>query len=66
MTVEHPYIYHVMRKFGFGITRIRNIRTMYRNAQWVVKINGTLTAPFRYDRGGRQGDSPSLTTVPLV
>jgi exonuclease III len=57
--VEHPYILHVLEKFGFGKTFIRNIGTVYRNAQGLVKINGTLTAPFKYGRGVRQGD-PSL------
>jgi hypothetical protein len=31
---------------------------MYRNAQGLVKIKGTLTAPFKYDRGVRQKDPP--------
>jgi hypothetical protein len=22
--VEHPYIYHILQKFGFGVTFIRN------------------------------------------
>jgi hypothetical protein len=69
--VEHPYIYHVLKKFGFGMTFIRNIRTVYRNAQGMVKINGTLTAPFKYTRGVRQGDPLSgplftLTIVPFL
>jgi hypothetical protein len=54
--VEHPYIFHVLEKFGFGETIIRNIRNVYRNAQGLVKINGALTALFQYGRGKRQGD----------
>jgi hypothetical protein len=36
---------------------------MYRNAQGIVKINGTLTAPFKYARVVRQGDPISGPTV---
>jgi hypothetical protein len=57
--VEHPYILHVVEKFGFGKTFIQNIRNVYRNAQGLVKINGTLTAPFKYGIGARQ-KTPSL------
>jgi hypothetical protein len=43
--VEHPYIFHALEKIGFGKNFIKNIRTMYRNAQGLVKINGVLTPP---------------------
>jgi exonuclease III len=69
--VEHPYIFHVLEKFGFGEKFIKNIRTMYRNGQGLVKINGVLTAPFPYARGVRQGDPLSgplftLTIEPFL
>jgi hypothetical protein len=54
--VEHPYIYHVSRKFCFNKTFIRNVRTVYRKSQGMVKICGMLTAPFNYAREVRQGD----------
>jgi hypothetical protein len=56
--VEHPYILHVLEQFDFGKTFIQNIRTVYRNAQGLVKIKDTLTVPFKYARGVRQGDPP--------
>jgi hypothetical protein len=58
-SVEHPYILHVLENIGFGKTFIQNIRTVYRNAQGLLKITGTLTATFKYGKGVRQGD-PSL------
>jgi hypothetical protein len=39
---------------------------MYRNAKGLIKINGTLTAPFRYDRGVRQADSPTGSLFTLI
>jgi exonuclease III len=69
--VEHPYIFYVLQKFGFGNTFIQYIRTVYQNAKGLVKTNGTLTAPFQYGRGVRQGDPLSgplftLTTEPFL
>jgi isopropylmalate/homocitrate/citramalate synthase len=52
--VEQSYIFHVLEKFGFGEKFIENIRTMYRNSQGLVKINGVLTAPFPYAREMQQ------------
>jgi hypothetical protein len=54
--VAHSYIFHVLDKFGFGEKFIQSIRTIYRNSQGFVKINGMITAPFPYARGIRQGD----------
>jgi hypothetical protein len=56
--VEHPH-------FWLEMTFIRSIRIVYRNAQRMVKVKGTLTAPFKYARGVRQGDPhirPTLHT----
>jgi hypothetical protein len=69
--VEHPYILYVLEKFGFGKNFIQNIQTVFRDAQGLVKFNGTLTAPFKYGRGVRQGDPLSgplftLTIEPLL
>jgi hypothetical protein len=50
-SVEHPYIYHVISKYGFGPNVIRHVKTVYRNAQGLVKVQHTLTAPFPYERG---------------
>jgi hypothetical protein len=52
--VQNPYIYYVLHKFGFGMTFIRNIRTVYCNAQ-LMKWNemkwgavGTNAAPLLF------------------
>jgi hypothetical protein len=69
--VEHPYVFHVLKKFGFGNNFIQAIRTVYHNAQGLVKTNGTLTAPIKFERGVRQGDPLSgplftLTIEPFL
>jgi exonuclease III len=69
--IEHAYIFHVLEKFGFGKTFISYVRAIYHNAQGMVKINGSLTAPFKYTRGVRQGDPLSgplftLTIEPFL
>jgi hypothetical protein len=43
--VEHPYILHVLDKFGFGKTFIQNMRTVYRNAQGLVNITARSRRP---------------------
>jgi hypothetical protein len=70
-SVEHPYIYHVLSKYGFGPNFIRHVKTVYRNAQGLVKVQDTLTASFLYERGVRQGDPLSgslfvLTIEPFL
>jgi exonuclease III len=69
--VEHPYIFYVLHKFGFGAAFISFVRAMYSHAQSVVNLNGTLTAPFHCARGVRQGDPLSgplfaLTIEPFL
>jgi exonuclease III len=69
--LEHSYIYHTLQKFGFGHKLIDKVRTLYRNSQGLVKINGILTTPFPFARGVRQGDPLSgpifiLTLEPFL
>uniref|UniRef100_A0A3B5PV23 Reverse transcriptase domain-containing protein n=1 Tax=Xiphophorus maculatus TaxID=8083 RepID=A0A3B5PV23_XIPMA len=53
--VEHDFLWKVMRRFGFGEGFIAKIQVMYSDIESVLKINGSLCAPFRVCRGVRQG-----------
>ena len=53
--VEHNFLWKVMEKFGFSAGFIAKIKVMYSDVESVLKINGSLCAPFRVCRGVRQG-----------
>ncbi len=53
--VEHLYLWHTLQAFGFNSRFIDMIKTMYCEIESVIKINGSLCAPFNVQRGVRQG-----------
>uniref|UniRef100_A0AAQ4QQC8 Reverse transcriptase domain-containing protein n=1 Tax=Gasterosteus aculeatus aculeatus TaxID=481459 RepID=A0AAQ4QQC8_GASAC len=53
--VEHSFLWKVMGKFGFSAGFIAKIKVLYSEVESVLKINGSLCAPFRVFRGVRQG-----------
>lgn len=53
--VEHQYLWRTMQAFGFGPVFIAMTQVLYRDIHSVLKINGGLSAPFRVQRGVRQG-----------
>uniref|UniRef100_A0AAQ4RMD0 Reverse transcriptase domain-containing protein n=1 Tax=Gasterosteus aculeatus aculeatus TaxID=481459 RepID=A0AAQ4RMD0_GASAC len=53
--VEHNFLWKVMQSFGFSAGFIAKIKVLYRDIESVLKINGSLCAPFRVYRGVRQG-----------
>lgn len=57
--VPHDQLINKLRKVGIGNKMINFIKRMYENTFMSVRINNTLTEPFRYDRGVRQGCPPS-------
>jgi ribonuclease HI len=57
--ILHPYLWEVLRKFGFPEEFIRIIQTLYDNAETTVMINGEMSLPFVIYRGVRQGDALS-------
>ena len=53
--VEHGYLTSTMRAMGFGDKFISYINLLYRGAESLVKVCGSLTTPFPFDKGIRQG-----------
>uniref|UniRef100_A0A3Q3AE51 Reverse transcriptase domain-containing protein n=1 Tax=Kryptolebias marmoratus TaxID=37003 RepID=A0A3Q3AE51_KRYMA len=53
--VEHDFLWKTMKGFGFGEGLIAKIQVLYSDIESVLKINGSLCAPFRVCRGVRQG-----------
>ncbi|KAL7872661.1 hypothetical protein AOLI_G00117320 [Acnodon oligacanthus] len=53
--VEHQYLWCTLEAFGFSPYFITMVRVSYQDVESVLKINGGLSAPFRAERGIRQG-----------
>ncbi len=53
--VDHGFLFKCLEDFGFGPSIIAYIRLLYTDTYSMLKINGTLTRPFRVSRGIRQG-----------
>ena len=53
--VDHSYLYNTLEKIGFGPYFIGLIKTAYSGLQSLIKLNGSLTAPFAVSRSLRQG-----------
>ena len=53
--VSHEYLFHIMKTMGFGDSFISNVKLLYCQAESLVKVCGSLTAPFSFQKGIRQG-----------
>ena len=58
-SVEHSFIFAVLKKFGFGDDFIQLIKTFLFDANSCEMNNNFSTGYFKIDRGTRQGDSLS-------
>ena len=56
-SVEHKFIFAVLKSFGFGSQPIQWVRTFLKNAESCVLNNVHSTRYFRFGRGTRHGDS---------
>ena len=54
-SVEHNFIFAVLKSFGFGSQFIQWVRTFLKNAESCVLNNGHSTGYFMLERGTRQG-----------
>ena len=57
--VEHIYLWKVLEAFGFNPGFLAMIKVLYSEIESLLKVNGGLCAPFKVDRGIRQGCSLS-------
>ncbi|KAI3364781.1 hypothetical protein L3Q82_000909 [Scortum barcoo] len=53
--VEHNFLWKVMERFGFSAGFTAKIKVLCSDIESVLKLNGSLCAPFRVRRGVRQG-----------
>ena len=53
--VEHIYLWKVLEAFGFNPGFLAMIKVLYSDIERLLKVNGGLCAPFKVDRGIRQG-----------
>ena len=65
-SIEHNFIFSVLKKFGFGPDFVQWIKTMFCNARSCVMNNGNSTGYFSLERGTRQGDPLSPYLFMLV
>ena len=53
--VDHGYLFNTMRAMGFGARFISYLQILYGGAESLVKVCGSLTVPFSFEKGIRQG-----------
>ena len=53
--VDHGYLFNTMRAMGFGNTFLSYLKLFYNGAISLIKVSGSLTAPFPFEKGIRQG-----------
>ena len=52
--VDHDYLFDTLRAMGFGNRFLDYIKLLYCGSESLVKICGSLTAPFSFEKGIRQ------------
>lgn len=65
-TVNHSFLDNVLKKFNFGESFIKWVRTIYNDAESCVSNNGWTSKPFQIQRGIRQGCPLSALLFLLV
>ncbi|KAK3526232.1 hypothetical protein QTP70_018273, partial [Hemibagrus guttatus] len=61
--VEHQYLWKTLEAFGLSPSLIAMMKVLCQDVESVLKINGGLSAPFKAQRGIRQGCSLSAWTL---
>ena len=65
-SVEHAFIFKVLRKFNFGDNFIKWISILYNNPIFKIKNNGWLSKDYFMRRGVRQGCAVSALIFIIV
>jgi exonuclease III len=58
-SLSHTYLYEIMKKYGFSEQFINTIKTLYRQNELSVIVNGFKSNHFKVERGVKQGDALS-------
>ena len=58
-TVDREFLFEILEKMNFGPNFIKWIKTLYRDSEACVLLNGYLSCLFRTTRGIKQGDPTS-------
>ena len=53
--VDHGYLFDTLRAIGFGDSFISYLQMLYSGAEILVKVCGSMTSPFPFDKKIRQG-----------
>ena len=53
--VDHKYLFNTLKAMGFGQRFVSYVQVMYLNTQSLIKVGGSLTPPFSFEKGIRQG-----------
>ena len=61
--IDRGFLFKILKKLNLGKNFVRAIKQAMKNAQSLIINNGYLSAPFKIERGVRQGD-PSISKVP--
>ena len=58
--IDRGFLFKILKKLNLGKNFVRAIKQTMKNAQSLIINNGYLSAPFKIERGVRQGDPISL------
>lgn len=64
--INHDFLWKTLEKFGFLRHFINIVKTLYKNAETVIIINGKISTSYRVIRGVRQGDPMSCLLFNLA
>lgn len=64
--IEHDYLWRALETFGIPRSFINTVKSLYKNAETRIMINGVMSSPWQITRGVRQGDPLSCLLFDLA